>query len=428
MDAKIKLSKHIFGDLRIDSKDMVGIFGPRKFDGFGLSDEEIVDRIKNPVGTPSLKALAEGKEKVLIVTDDNTRLTPLSRLVPPVLSELHDAGIRPDDVTVLIGLGTHRPMTEDEIKAKFGIQLSENYAIINHDWKNPDRLFSMGVCDMGFEVIVNKLVREADLIISVGSVVPHATAGFSGGGKTIMPGICAEKTIEDTHWMALQYEMADIIGVFDNQVRRSIVSVCRRIGVDFIVNTILAKGSVVYDLVAGDVEKAHLLATEISSSVYGVPVPEKGNIVVAEAYPTDIDLRQAIKAICTGALVCNDGGVIILPAECAEGLAPQFPSFLKFGFSNPEKLYFDVEKGHVKEKLLAYTLVAIGRIISKKVRAILVSTNVTSEVCDHLGFSWAPNLHKAWNMANAITGKPPKAIVLKEAGKLLPYIHEQSQQ
>jgi len=419
---EIRLTKHIFGDMSLTSQNLIGIYGPRNFNSSGLSDEEIVERIKTPVGTPSIMELAKGKRNVLIVTDDNTRLTPLSRLLPPILTELHSAGVQKDDITILIGLGTHRSMNREEIQNKFGKEIAGSYAIVNHAWDDPNSLFSAGACDLGFEIIINKLTQQADLIISIGSIVPHATAGFSGGGKSIMPGICGEKTIEDTHWAALKYDMSQIIGNFNNDVRRAIVSVCRKVKLDFIVNVILFDGNSVYDLVAGDVEEAHKRGAEICRSIYGVSIPEKANIVIAEAYPNDIDLRQAIKAVCAADVVCKDGGVIILPAECPEGVAPQFPNFKRYGFSNPRQLYKDVESGKCKEKLLAYTLVAIGRIISQRVRAIIVSPNIEPDVVKNMGFLWASDLQTSWNMAKQITGNSFRSIVLKKAGELLPIV------
>jgi nickel-dependent lactate racemase len=256
----------------------------------------------------------------------------------------------------------------------------------------------------------------------VGNIVPHATAGFSGGGKTIMPGICGEKTIEDTHWAALDYNMSEILGNFDNKVRQAIVSVCRKSRLSMIVNAVLFNGDHIYDLVAGDVEMAHKKGVKISKQVYGVPVPEKADIVIAEAYPTDIDLRQAIKAICSADLVCRDGGVIILPAECPEGVAPQFPDFVKYGFKDPDRIYEDVESGRFQQKLLAYTLVAIGRVISKRVKAILVSPNIPEDEAKRLGFAWSPDLQRAVDDAMVIAGPNARIAVLKQAGEILPIV------
>jgi len=211
-------------------------------------------------------------------------------------------------------------------------------------------------------------------------------------------------------------------------VRRSIVDICRKVGLDMIINAVLFNGDRVFDLVAGDVETAHQRGMELSRQVYSVLIPEKADIVIAEAYPTDIDLRQAIKAICSADLVCKDGGVIILPAECPEGIAPQFPEFERYGFNDPDGLFERVETGQFKDKLLAYTLVAIGRIISKRVKAILVSPGITEKQAKRMGFAaWASNLGKAYQLAMEMTHANAFVAVLKQAGEVLPVSQKETQ-
>ncbi len=422
MDHNINLTKHIFGKFTISSSNLIGIYGPKQFSGTGLSDEEIKKVIQNPIGVKPLSSLAKGRKNALIVTDDNTRPTPLKRLLPHILDELKAGGLSNDKIIILVGLGTHRPMTPGEINDKFGDQIVSRYKIVNHEWNNPDALESLGKCELGFEIFINKLVKQSDLIIAVGNIVPHATAGFSGGGKALMPGICGEKNIEETHWKALDFSMNEILGEIDNPIQDAIKRVSNKAKLSMIINTVLFGANEIYALVAGDLEKAYAMGIGYCREVYGVAVPDKADIVVAEAFPTDIDLRQAIKAICSADVVCKDGGVIIVAADCPDGVSPQFPEFSKYGFREPEKLFNDVNNRKFKNKLLAYTLVAIGRIISKNKSAILVSPNINREETERMGFIWAENMQKAVDMALKIMGNEAKAIVLKRAGELLPIV------
>ena len=167
-------------------------------------------------------------------------------------------------------------------------------------------------------------------------------------------------------------------------------------------------------------ESAHRKGVELCKEIYEIEIPEKADIVIADAYPNDIDLRQAIKAICAADIVCRDGGVIILVADCPEGVAPQFPEFAKYGFKNPETLYRDVEKGKFKQKIMAYTLVAIGRIISRRVRPILVSPNIDSSLAENIGFFWNNNLQDAVDRAFQMVGKDSRIIGLQQAGQIVP--------
>ena len=150
-----------------------------------------------------------------------------------------------------------------------------------------------------------------------------------------MPGICGEATIEATHWAALDYEMSEILGNFDNKVREAFVRIARQAGLRFIVNTIMMDEGRIYDAVAGDVEAAHEAGCERCLELYGALIPAKAEIVVAEAYPSDIDLRQSIKAVCAADVVCRDGGTIILAADCREGISPEFPSFRTLWIQRP---------------------------------------------------------------------------------------------
>lgn len=420
--ARVSFTNELFGDFEVEDGRLVGVYGPSLRKGAGLDDEVLRERIRNPIGTPPLREISKSAEKVLIVTDDNTRHTPLHRVLPVILEELAEAGVPDSSVRILIGLGTHRAMTDEDIRRKFGGELVAQFEIFNHEWKNPDELTSLGRSELGFEVLMNKEILGADLLISVGSIIPHATAGFSGGAKSVIPGICGEATIEATHWAALDYEMSEILGNFDNKVREAFVRIARQAGLRFIVNTIMMDEGRIYDAVAGDVEAAHEAGCERCLELYGASIPAKAEIVVAEAYPSDIDLRQAIKAVCAADVVCRDGGVIILAADCREGISPQFPSFQRYGFKDPDALYRKVEVGEFCEKLLAYTLVAIGRIIAKRVRGILVSPHISRKEAERTGFGWAGSIGAALDSALDFTGRDSKVIVLRRAGQIMPVI------
>jgi len=422
---KIELTKNTFGELIIDEKKLVGVYGPRQIDRPSLSLHDISRKIRKPIGCQPIPDLAKGKQNVVIVTDDNTRLTPLKTLLPIVLEELRIGGVKDENITILIGLGTHRPMTTQEINQKFGKSLAAKHRILNHQWHNPDALSSLEDCGTDFDIVINKHILEADLIFTIGSIVPHATAGFSGGGKTIMPGVCGEKTIEYTHWMALDYTMSEILGKIDNPIRKAINNVANKTALQMMINTILHNGDEIYEIAAGSLGQAYQIGVDACKQIYGVTIPHKADIVIAEAYPTDIDLRQSIKAICSADIVCNDHGVIILPAECPEGIAPQFPEFVEYGFREPESLYDAVEKGKYKNKLLAYTLVAIGRIISQRVKAILVTPNIPDKDIQRMGFISAQNMNEAYDIAKKIAPDQADVIVLKQAGEILPIIQKE---
>lgn len=379
--------------------------------------------IRNPIGCPPLRRYAKGKKKILIVTDDNTRRTPLKKILPYVIDELKGAGIKDEAIKVLIASGTHRSMTEKELREKFGFAILSRFKIYCHNWKNKNELTRINSTIYGKKICVNRLAKKSDFIIGIGSILPHATTGFSGGGKIILPGICGEETAEDMHWKALEFKMKDILGIYNNQMRRMIDSVANKVGLKFIVNAIMDSSNRIVDIVAGDPVKAHREGVEISKRIFGLRISRVADIVVADAKPMDIDLRQAIKAVCASDLVVKKGGVIVLKARCPEGVSPQFPEFEKYGFKDPDGLKKKVEEGEIKGKLMAYTLIAIGRIMKYKAKVILVSKGISCEVAQKLGFLWASSLKEAIKKAKDLTGKEAKVIFLKRACEILPLLN-----
>lgn len=346
----------------------------------------------------------------------------MKKILPVLINELGAVSIKDKQVKVLIASGTHRPMTRPELEKKFGKEILSRFKVYNHRWDDKSMLVRIRSSIGGKGICVNRLVKEADFIIGIGSILPHATTGFSGGGKIIVPGICAEETVEDMHWKALDFEIKDILGVYDNPMRRMVDSVAKKVGLRFIVNVILNQAEEIVDIVAGDPIKAHRKGVEVSRRIFGLKT-SPADIVVADAYPFDIDLRQAIKAIAAGSIAVKKGGVIILKARCPECISPQFPEFEKYGFIDPDGLKEKVEKGVVKEKLAAYTLIAIGRIMKYKAKVILVSKGVSKSIAEKLGFIWAPSLKEALRHARELIHKKPNIIFLKRACEILPLMN-----
>ncbi len=383
-------------------------------------DLEITEQLKNPIGTKPINELIKGKSKILIISDDNTRHTPAGKILNVLFRE---TGIKKENTTILIGSGTHRPMTSEEIVDKFGPEIAGSVKIVNHNWNNMNELYFLGKTPAGTEIYINKIVRDADFIMGIGNIVPHATVGFSGGSKIVVPGICGEKTCEEIHWKALDYDLADLLGNNDNPMRKEMNAIAKKAGLRFIINTVLTPDGHICKVVCGDPVLAHQRGAEICKEVYGVGITQKADIVIADAYGTDIDLRQAVKGLLPAAIAIKKGGIIILLAACPDGVAPQFPQYLELGFKEPYKLKEKVEKKEINFKLGAYTLVVIGKIMADKAKVILVSKGVSKEETEKLGFLWAGSPGEALEKARRLTGKEAKVIFLKRAGELLPLIN-----
>ena len=175
--------------------------------------EEVIRALERPIGSGPLREIVKGAGKVVIVADDNTRLTPTDRILPVLLDEMNAAGVKDSQITVIIALGTHRFMTPQEILEKFGAEVVRRVAVKNHDYKNPAGLVDLGTTPNGTHVTVNREAYEADFKIGVGSIVPHHIPGYAGGAKIVQPGICGERTTAETHLLSVS---AVVITGIDN--------------------------------------------------------------------------------------------------------------------------------------------------------------------------------------------------------------------
>ncbi|MEM2921893.1 MAG: nickel-dependent lactate racemase, partial [Candidatus Bathyarchaeia archaeon] len=220
---------------------------------------EVIKALRDPIACQPLSKHVSSESKVVIVGDDITRPTPQETIMPAVLDELNSYGIRDDKIEVLIGLGTHRQMSDGEILEKYGREVVERVTILNHDYTDDRALVNMGTTESGIPVYVNKMLFEVDFVMCVGNLVPHETAGWGGGGKGIQPGVCGEETTTYTHVMATKMlvEGRTMAGDPDNPMRKEIELVARKAGLKMILNTVLNERNAVSKVFAGDLVRAH---------------------------------------------------------------------------------------------------------------------------------------------------------------------------
>ncbi len=204
----------------VPEQNLLGIFSPSIVRS-GKSEEQIIEEaLFHPIGSLPLSQMLKGREKVLVVVDDYSRNTPVQKILPYLIKELEGAGVEKDRTQILVALGTHRPMTKDEVIKKFGPDLLTQYPILNHLWWIPSQLIHLGETEKGTPILVNRIVKEVDFIIGIGQIVPHRVSGFSGGGNIIQPGICGEETTGKTHWLSAQFR----IGKGDTHRNNSIIN------------------------------------------------------------------------------------------------------------------------------------------------------------------------------------------------------------
>ena len=406
----------------VPERNLLGTFSPSTIQ-VERSEEEIIENaFSRPIGAPLLSEMVEGCEDVLIVVDDYTRTTPIQKILPRVIKELENSGIKPDGIKILVALGTHRAMTEEEIMRKLGKDIPKRYPILNHHWWDSSQLAYSGKTEAGTPVLVNRLVEGADLIIGIGQIVPHRVTGFSGGSNIIQPGICGEETTGRTHWLSAQYKGREILGKISNPVKEEIDRVAKKVGLEWIINTIQDGSGRLIDVVAGDPIQAFKTGAAQSLQVFQSQLPEEADIVIADSHPYDSDLWLASKGIYAADLAVKQGGVVILITPCPEGVSPSHPEVLDWGYRTFEEVDRNVREGKIKKLTVAAHLVHVGRVIRERAKGILVCPGISKEETERLNFVHAREPREALEIAFALLSNDAKVAVLHRGGEILPVI------
>lgn len=411
---------NLFPSVEVPDSNLLGVFEPVEFEPLPDTTACVREAIHNPIGTKRISDLAHGKRKALIISDDYTRQTPVQTIIPILEQELHEAGV--GDIRILVALGTHRPMTEDEKLTRFGSDICSRFEIINHNYKDPDSLIDLGTTPGGTPLSVNRLVMESDFVIGLGQIVPHRIAGFSGGSKIIIPGVAGAEGIAHTHWTGGFIEGEKILGFEENPVRDEMDHCARTAGLHFIVNVICDPLGQLIGIVAGDMIEAHRRGCELAREVFGVKVPHQADIVIADSFPKDIELWQAAKALYAADLMVRRGGVLILVSPCTEGVARSHPQILERGYTTEEQTLCEINSGQLTNMSVASHCLRVGRLIKDKATGIMVKNGIPPHEQQHLGFIPAETPQEALEKAFGLVGRNATVAVLKHGGEALPVV------
>ncbi len=285
----------------------------------------IQEALDHSIGSPPLREIAKPGDHVCIVFTDITRSTPDHLLVPALLTELEKAGVRDENITLLCGIGMHRPSTQEEKVTKLGAEIVSRYRVIDNEPQNPAALVDLGVTPGGVPVLLHRSVVEADLLLATGIVEPHQYAGYSGGRKTVAIGAAGEALIAHTHGPAFVDHPGTRLGQIEgNPFHEAVTEAARRAGLRFILNVVLDDDKRLLRVKAGDPELAFQDLVNFAKSVYEVPIPRQYDIAIGGVgFPKDINLYQASRApsylFFAPIPVVRQGGYFIIPARCEEG-------------------------------------------------------------------------------------------------------------
>lgn len=411
-------------EVSVPEKNLIGIYSPQDIASVSDVKQEIIRALRHPIGTPSLAELVHGKEKIVILADDNTRLTPTKQIIPLLLDEMNAAGVKDEQITIIIALGTHRFMTQEEIVEKFGKAVAERVTIKNHDFKNPNALIDLGKTTNGTSVWVNREAYEADFKIGIGSIVPHHIPGFSGGAKIVQPGISGENTTAETHLLSVRSPRS-CLGMEDSPVRRELNLMAEKIGMNTILNTVLNRHGEVVGAFFGDVKAAFKEGVALSQKIYAVEIPEEADIVISGSHPCDIEFWQAHKTLYPSDLAVKAGGTIIIVTPCYEGVAVTHSEIVDItGYSSAElKKLVDDKK--LPDEVAAALAIAWAQ-VKERETVYIVSQGIVPDDAKKLGFVPFSSVNEALQSAFAKQGADAKITVLTHAPDMLPIISSKS--
>jgi nickel-dependent lactate racemase len=320
--------------VRIPARNLLGSIEPKEQSGVADAKAEIERALKEPIGSKMLSEIVSPESRVAVVVDDATRHAPSALMILPVLGELTVAGVKDENVTVIFGCGTHRPVNPEEASRLLGEEVLKRVKTISHDCKAQDLIEVGSTKTHGNRVCLNRMFAEADVKVLLGDVGFHYYAGYGGGRKSVLPAVSGEQTIKHNH--ALLLHASAKTGVLTgNPVHEDMTEAARLTKGNFVLNVVENSKGEIVKAFAGDLEQAFLEATKIVDAMYRVAVDRRADVVVVSpgGYPADLNLFQSYKAIDNALEAVKRGGVIILVAECPEGHGNQvfYEWMIRFG-------------------------------------------------------------------------------------------------
>jgi nickel-dependent lactate racemase len=392
---------------------------PRDVPAAESVEELVKEGLKNPIGMASLAEIVGSLEnkKVVIISEDQTRPSPVGEVALPLINELNALGIGDESIEVIIGRGTHREMTEDEMRTKLGDEVLRRVKVSIHDADDKANLVDVGTTSRGTPCWANRKVVEAGLSVGIGTINPHYFAGYGGGPKIVLPGVSGRDTVRHNHVLIGKPDTTQ--GITDgNPLWEDMLEAARLVGLDMKIDCLLNAEKKIYKVFVGDVEAAQKEAIEGLTDVYGAPVPKAADVTITSAFPLETNLIQSGKSILLADDITRDGGTVILLSACPDGAGPLMYETLSEKPESEEVVHWIAEgKASTTGGPMASRL---RRLLSTK-SLMVVTEGLTKQQLADMEMEHATSVEDALAQ---VAQKYPKAevIVLPIGGSTFPFV------
>lgn len=377
-------------------------------------DQLVLAAMEKPIGSPSLKELARGRNTCTLIISDHTRPVPSRRILPHMLRELREGN--PDiEITLLVATGFHRFSTPEELRNKLGDEIYAHEKIVIHDSRDSDSNVEIGVLPSGARCVVDKLAAETELLVAEGFIEPHFFAGFSGGRKSVLPGVCDQVTVLGNHCAKFIASPRARTGILEgNPLHEDMLAASRLAKLRYIVNVIIDDDKKVAAAFAGDPEQAHLAGCRMLLDYCRVSPKRKGDIVISSngGYPLDQNVYQSVKGLTAAEAAAAKGAVLIMVSACSDGAGGE--SFYRAlrDCASPKALTREILKTpQEKTRPDQWEYQILARIMEKH-RVIFVTEPSQRQMILDMKLEWASGLEKALSMARTEKGNDAHLVII----------------
>ncbi len=420
MNFKLKYGND-FKEFGLDERNYLGTLDIAYTPGLENPAQSIQHALENPIGTPPLKEIVQKKKakNAVIVLSDITRGVPYkqghynSLLI--LAEELEKAGITKNNITFLVGTGTHRKHTEEESILCYGKEIVSQYSVEFHDADN--NIVSIGTTSFGNEIFINKRAYDADLLIFTGMITTHYFAGYSGGRKALLPSIAGRSSIRKNHAMIVR----DGVGIGKlkgNPIAEELAEAARLREADFLMNFLVNAKKEIVHIVSGHYEKAFHEGVKKCNELYSVPFKEHADLVIASCggFPKDSNITQIQKTINNAKELAKPGGTVLIIAKCQEGIGENkaFGNWLS-SLKNLENL-IQIQEDTIE--LGQYTAMNTSK-LQRKYRIVILSELPQDEL-EKYNFLWTSSIDSTIKNCKELYGNDFKTYVVPNGGLIYP--------